>query len=68
LDLRFKSYEVFKDFSQNLGMLSATANATKFAAQNYQNLLKSTQRQNFEKSPKIEILVFFKKKNLEEAL
>jgi hypothetical protein len=33
-------------------------------AQNCQNLLKSAQRQNFEIPPKIEILVFFKTKNL----
>jgi hypothetical protein len=40
-------------------------------AQNWQNLPKSVQRQNFEMPPKIEILVFFFiKKNLlvEEAL
>jgi hypothetical protein len=42
-------------------MLLATANAAKFA-QNYQNLLKSIQR-NFEIPPKIEILVFLKNKN-----
>jgi hypothetical protein len=53
-------------------MLSATAYVAK-SAQNYpklpktaqicQNLPKSAQRQNFEISPKIEILVFFKTKN-----
>jgi Txe/YoeB family toxin of Txe-Axe toxin-antitoxin module len=51
----------FKDFSQTLGMLSATANAAK-SAQNCQNLLKSAQRQNFEILPKIEILLFSKNK------
>jgi hypothetical protein len=40
-------------------MLSATANAAKSA----QNLLNYARRQNFEIPPKIEILVFFKKKN-----
>jgi hypothetical protein len=53
----------FKDFSQTSGMLSSTANEAKFA-QNCQNLLKSAQRQNFEIPPKIEILMFFKNKNL----
>jgi hypothetical protein len=41
----------------------ATANAAN-SAQNYQNLPKSAQRQNFEIPPKIEILVFFKKKKI----
>jgi hypothetical protein len=44
-------------------MLSATAIVAK-SAQNYQNLLKSAQRQNIEIPPKIEILLFFKNKNL----
>jgi hypothetical protein len=52
----------FKDFSPSWGMLSATVNAAK-SAQNCQNLPKSAQRQKFEIPPKIEILVFFKKKN-----
>jgi hypothetical protein len=53
----------FEDFSLASGMLSATINAAN-SAQNCQNLSKSTQRQNFEIPPKIEILVFFKNKNL----
>jgi hypothetical protein len=50
-------------------MLSATVNAAK-SAQNCPNLSKSAQRWNFEIPPKIEILVFFKKKieRVEEAL
>jgi hypothetical protein len=52
----------FLNFSQSLGMLSATAYAAK-SAQNCPNLPKSTQRQNFEITPKFEILVFFKTKN-----
>jgi hypothetical protein len=44
-------------------MLSATVNAANFA-QNCQNLQKSAQRRNFEIPPKIEILGFFKNKNL----
>jgi hypothetical protein len=56
----------FKDFSQTLGMLLATANAAKSAqtAQNCPNLLKYARRQNFEIPPKIEILEFFKNKDL----
>jgi hypothetical protein len=42
-------------------MLSAIVNAGK-SAQNYQNLPKFAQRQNFEIPPKIEILLFFKNK------
>jgi hypothetical protein len=53
----------FEDFSPSLGMLSATVNAGK-SAQNYPKLPKSAQRWNFEIPPKIEILVFFKKKIL----
>jgi hypothetical protein len=53
----------FKDYSQTLGVLSPTAIAAK-STQNCQNLLKSGQRQNFEIPPKIEILMFFKNKNL----
>jgi hypothetical protein len=53
----------FKDFSQTLGMLSATANVAK-SAQNCQNLPKFPQRWNFEIPPKIEILMFFAKKYL----
>jgi hypothetical protein len=44
-------------------MLSAIANSAK-SAQNYPNLLKPNQRQNFETPPKIEISVFFKNKNV----
>jgi hypothetical protein len=55
--------EHFKDFSLASGMLSATAYATN-SAQNCQNLPKSAQRRNFEIPPKIEILEFFKNKNL----
>jgi hypothetical protein len=47
-------------------MLLATANAAKSAqtAQNCPNLLKYARRQNFEIPPKIEILEFFKNKDL----
>jgi hypothetical protein len=50
----------FEDFSLASGMLSATINATNSA----QNLPKTAQRRSFEILPKIEILVFFKNKNL----
>jgi hypothetical protein len=51
LDSWFKSYQVLK--------ISAFGHAVSTA-----NAAKSAQRQNFEISPKIEILVFFKNKNL----
>jgi hypothetical protein len=66
LDSWFKSYEVIK-ISAKLWVccqpLSMQQNLPK-TAQNCQNLLKSAQRQNFEIPPKIEILMFFKNKNL----
>jgi hypothetical protein len=46
-----------------LGRLLATPNAAN-SAQNCPKLPKSAQRQNFEIPPKIEILVFFKKKEI----
>jgi hypothetical protein len=60
----------FEDFSPSSGMFLVTMNAAK-SAQNCQNVPKCAQRQNFEIPPKIEILVFFKKKKIllvEEAL
>jgi hypothetical protein len=61
LDSQFKSYGVLKILSKVLDMLSAIANAAKFA----QNCKKSAQicpkiinLRNFEIPPKIEILVF----------
>jgi hypothetical protein len=51
----------FEDFSPNLGMLSATMNATK-SAKNYPKLPKFVQMQNFEIPPKFEIFVIFKNK------
>jgi hypothetical protein len=73
LDLRFKSYEVFKISAQVWACCQPQPmqqNLPK-TAQNCPNLPKSTQRRNFEISPKIEILVFFQNQkflDVEEAL
>jgi hypothetical protein len=62
LDLWFKSYEVFK--------ISAQVWARLQPLPMQQNLPKSAQSQNFEMSPKMDILVFLKNKKIcdEEAL
>jgi hypothetical protein len=63
LDLRFKSFEVFKISSdlwaccQPLPMQQILPKT----AQNCQNLSKSSQRRNFEIPPKVEILVLSQK-------
>jgi hypothetical protein len=54
LDLRFKSYEVFK--------ISALLRAGSQPLSMQQILPKTAKSQNFEIPPKIEILVFFRKK------
>jgi hypothetical protein len=61
LDLRFKSYEVFKisgDLWAHCQPLPMQPNLPK-TAQNRKSLPKSAQSQNFEIPPKIKILVFF---------
>jgi hypothetical protein len=66
LDSWFKSYEVFKISAKLWACcqpLPMQQNLTK-TAQNCQNLLKSAQKQNLEIPQKIEILMFFKNKNL----
>jgi hypothetical protein len=62
--------ESYKDFNPSSGMLSATANVAK-ATQNFPKLPKfakiypkTISLRNFEMPPKIEILMFLKKKNL----
>jgi hypothetical protein len=65
LDLRFKSYEVFK-ISGDLWACCQPLPMQQIlpkSAQNCPNLPKSAQGRNFEIPPKIEILVFLKNKN-----
>jgi hypothetical protein len=62
LDLRFKSYEIFKN-SSDLWAWCQPLPMHQILPKSAQNLPKSTQSQNFEIPPKIEILVFFKNKN-----
>jgi hypothetical protein len=63
LDSWFKSYEVLK-ISAKLRACCQPLPMQKKSAQNCQNLPEFAQRQNFEIPPKIDILMFFKNKNL----